>query len=181
MQLASCYPGLSEAARSCCAAAKVSPLVSDLFRNHSMYRDLSRNMPVKVSSIPFCHYWSVSITSMPAIHPLPSANRLGHKLKAIIEILILRGFMLADHARRHFNHPTRANALSDAKGLTLANKLIDGGQALHLLIVGTSVMNEVICPNCIGKAWCFWAGPEDGNLLVLTLPRHQNPRAHQGL
>ena len=69
-----------------------------------MLRHSSRNLPLKLSSVPFCHGLpgSISAVSMPAFCQ-PFEDRFAHEFGAVIRAQVARRTAFADQPRQHLD------------------------------------------------------------------------------
>ena len=116
----------------------------------SMLRHSSRNLPLKLSSAPFCQGFPGSIR---AVAILASASH------ARIAVLTNSGPL---SERRNIGAPCtlirRVEHLNDAggadtsrrvDGVTFAGELVDDSEAFELLSVGTIVVDEIVGPHLV--------------------------------
>src|SRR6188768_2991304 len=97
------------------------------------------------------------------------------ELRAVVRTQEERSAVLTDEAREHLDHAFGADRARDVDGQALAGELVDDGQTLELLTIGTGVEDEVVGPDEVrtGRRQRTW--PAAGDAPPRTATRQLQP------
>ena len=104
-----------------------------------MLRHSSRNLPLKLSSAPFCQgphpELRIDQRSLDSLVGDPLQQRPQDELRAVVGAQVERGPAFADQPRQHLDDTARADGAVDLDRQALPGPLVGDGQALQLLAV----------------------------------------------
>ena len=155
----------------------MTTLASARERNHSTLRHSSRNLPLKLSLVPFCQGLPglISAVAMPLFGD-PFEDRVADELRLIVRAQEERRSLRADELREHLDHALGTDRAGHVDGQALVGELVDHRQALDLLALGGGVEDEVVGPGEVGIARCQRPRTAGGDAPLRPSPWQLQPR-----
>jgi hypothetical protein len=148
-------------------------VASGLERNHSMLKHTSRSLPLKLSSVPFCHGLPGSMCAVSTCaRRQPAQDRSRDELRPVVGAQAPGRAVHADQPRQHLDHPARPDAARHVDGEHLARPLVHDREALEPLPVGAGVEDEVVRPDLVASRRHERPGPSGGHAAPRPPSRH---------